>query len=86
MNFISKVLGHRLKKEILTEPLVAAYLHFKWQDLKMLFYGHLFLIIFFLLIPLTLMTSIMVDMNGCEIGGKKFTLCMLILIKCNNLH
>ena len=70
MKFISKVLKHRNKRKILVEPLVAAYLHFKWQNMKIFFYGHLLLIFFLLVIPLTLMTSIMVDMNSCKIGSK----------------
>ena len=71
MKFLSKVLRSKKKKEVLTEPLVAAYLHLKWQDLKFFFYAHL---IVFTLTPvfcLTLLTTIMVEMNGCEKGSKK---------------
>ena len=72
MKFLSKVLRSKKKKEILTEPLVAAYLHLKWQDLKFFFYAHL---IVFTLTPvfcLTLLTTIMVEMNGCVRGSKTF--------------
>ena len=65
MNFIEEAIKHRNKKKILTEPLVAAYLHMKWQSLKVFFYGYWIFFILFLLVPLTLMTTIMVEMNDC---------------------
>ena len=59
MNFIEEAIKHRNKRKILTEPLVAAYLHMNWQSLKVFFYGYWIFYILFLLVPLTLMTTIM---------------------------
>ena len=65
MNFIEKALKHRKKRKILTEPLVAAYLYLKWQSLKVFFYGYWIFFVVFILLPLTFMTTIMVEMNDC---------------------
>ena len=72
MKFIIDALRHRKKKTILTEPLVAAYLHLKWNSFKGFFYAHWLFFILGLLIPLTLLTSLMVEMNSCIIGSKFF--------------
>ena len=74
MKFIIDALRHRKKKTILTEPLVAAYLHLKWNSFKGFFYAHWLFFILGLLIPLTLLTSLMVEMNSCIIGSKFFGL------------
>ena len=66
MIFIKKALNHRKKKKIITHPLVAAYLHIKWQSLKLVFYGQWLFFILAVLIPLTLMTALMVEMNQCH--------------------
>jgi len=72
MKFIIDALRHRKKKTILTEPLVAAHLHLKWNSFKGFFYAHWLFFILGLLIPLTLLTSLMVEMNSCIIGSKFF--------------
>ena len=73
MKFIVDALRHRKMKKILTEPIVAAYLHLKWNSFKGFFYAHWLFFILGLLIPLTLLTSLMVEMNSCIIGSKFFT-------------
>ena len=79
VKFLSRVLQSRKKREILTEPLVAAFLHLKWQDLKLFFYAHLIVVTLTLVFCLTLLTTIMVDMNSCVKGSKIFFILNLLL-------
>ena len=72
VKFLSRVLQSRKKRDLLTEPLVTAYLHLKWQDLKLFFYAHLIVVTLTLVFCLTLLTTIMVDMNSCVKGSKIF--------------
>ena len=79
VKFLSRVLQSRKKREILTEPLVATYLHLKWQDLKLFFYAHLIVVTLTLVFCLTLLTTIMVDMNSCVKGSKIFFILNLLV-------
>ena len=65
MIFIKRALNHKKERKILTHPLVAAYLDLKWETLKGFFYGKWLFFILTVLIPMTLMTALMVQMNEC---------------------
>ena len=57
-------LAHKKKKEILVEPLVAAYLNLKWQSLKGWWYGYRVLFFLAFGVCLTFMISFIVEMNS----------------------
>ena len=57
-------LAHKKDKEILVEPLVAAYLNLKWQILKGWWYGYRFLFFLAFGVCLTLMISFIVELNS----------------------
>ena len=64
-------LAHKKNKEILVEPLVAAYLNLKWQSLKGWWYGYRLLFFLAFGVCLTLMISFIVEMNStCEYEAK----------------
>ena len=61
-------LAHKKKKEILVEPLVAAYLNLKWQSLKHWWFAYRLLFFLAFGVCLTLLISFIVEMNSdCEI-------------------
>ena len=67
-SFENCALVHKKSKEILVEPLVAAYLNFKWQSQKGWWYGYRLLFFLAFGVCLTLMISFIVEMNSdCEI-------------------
>jgi len=57
-------LAHKKEKEILVEPLVAAYLNLKWQSLKGWWYGYRVLFFLAFGVCLTFMISFIVEMNS----------------------
>ena len=63
-SFENCALAHKKSKEILVEPLVAAYLNLKWQSLKGWWYGYRFLFFMAFGVCLTLMMSFIVEMNN----------------------
>ena len=63
-SFENCALGHKKNKEILVEPLVAAYLNLKWQSLKGWWYGYRILFFLAFGVCLTLMISFIVEMNS----------------------
>ena len=63
-SFENCALGHKKNKEILVEPLVAAYLNLKWQSLKGWWYGYRMLFFLAFGVCLTLMISFIVEMNS----------------------
>ena len=66
-SFENCALAHKKSKEILVEPLAAAYLNFKWQSLKGWWYGYRLLFFLAFGVCLTLMISFLVEMNStCE--------------------
>ena len=64
--FIKRALNHRKNTKILAHPLVAAYLYLKWQSLSVYFYVKWSFFIASILVPMTLMTAMVVEMNQCE--------------------
>ena len=66
-SFENFAFAHKKTKEILVEPLVAAYLNLKWQSLKGWWYGYRLLFFLAFGVCLTLMISFIVEMNStCE--------------------
>ena len=63
-SFENCALAHKKNKEILVEPLVAAYLNLKWQSLKGWWYGYRFLFFLAFGVCLTLMISFIVELNS----------------------
>ncbi len=63
-SFENCALAHKKSKEILVEPLVAAYLNLKWQSLKGWWYGYRLLFFLAFGVCLTLMISFIVEMNS----------------------
>ena len=63
-SFENCALAHKKSKEILVEPLVAAYLNLKWQSLKGWWYGYRILFFLAFGVCLTLMISFIVEMNS----------------------
>ena len=63
-SFENCALEHKKRKEILVEPLVAAYLILKWQSLKGWWYGYRILFFLAFGVCLTLMISFIVEINS----------------------
>ena len=63
-SFENCALEHKKRKEILVEPLVAAYLNLKWQSLKGWWYGYRVLFFLAFGVCLTFMISFIVEMNS----------------------
>ena len=70
-SFENCALAHKKSKEILVEPLVAAYLNLKWQSLKGWWYGYRLWFFLAFGVCLTLMISFIVELNNtCEYEAK----------------
>ena len=70
-SFENCALEHKKRKEILVEPLVAAYLNLKWQSLKKWWFGYRLLFFLAFGVCLTLLISFIVEMNSnCEYEAK----------------
>ena len=78
-NNIRTVMGRLLKSCASNNIIGATYLHLKWQDLKFFFYAHLIVVTLTLVFCLTLLTTIMVDMNSCVKGSKIFFILNLLV-------